>query len=364
MLAERRRRCTPCRAGCRRGVPPGRAGRAGRRLRRRRATTSRDNALGTAHPAQGPAPCGLPWPARAGLQHGRLRRGRATPARSMGACAPGDASAYRPRGRPVRAAVPALRADRSSRALVDETAPLDPRNVYAATKVHQEHLGWAYAAATGADVVRCATTTCTGRGCRATRRTPASRASCAARARAGVAPRVFEDGAAAPRLRPRDRRRGGQRAGPHGEPSRSRAPTTSPSGEVCTIAEMADAVVSAYAGRVDAPVVTGEFRVGDVRHITRLPGPGPEALRVHRRASPSARVSGSSRPHRCGSRWPRDQASARQRRGRAVGAPRSADVRPRRAGRDRRRSVLRANSVENHLDADTLARGRRRRRGR
>jgi dTDP-L-rhamnose 4-epimerase len=37
--------------------------------------------------------------------------------------------------------------------LVEETAPLDPRNVYAATKVHQEHLGWAYRSATGADVV-------------------------------------------------------------------------------------------------------------------------------------------------------------------------------------------------------------------
>ena len=42
---------------------------------------------------------------------------------------------------------------------------------------------------------RCATTTSTARGCRATRPTPASRASSAPRWRPGTPPRVFEDGA-------------------------------------------------------------------------------------------------------------------------------------------------------------------------
>ncbi len=32
---------------------------------------------------------------------------------------------------------------------VPETAPLDPRNVYAATKLHQEHLGFAFSRETG-----------------------------------------------------------------------------------------------------------------------------------------------------------------------------------------------------------------------
>ena len=41
-------------------------------------------------------------------------------------------------------------------AAIDESAPLDPRNVYAATKVHTEHLAFAYGRETGTDVSRVA----------------------------------------------------------------------------------------------------------------------------------------------------------------------------------------------------------------
>ena len=54
---------------------------------------------------------------------------------------------------------------------------------------------------------RCATTTSTGRGCRATRPTPGVASIFRSALAAGRAPRVFEDGAPAPRLRARPRRR-------------------------------------------------------------------------------------------------------------------------------------------------------------
>ena len=56
--------------------------------------------------------------------------------------------------------------------LVDEDAPLDPRSVYAATKLAQEHLAGAWARETGVARSPCATTTFTARECPATRRTP------------------------------------------------------------------------------------------------------------------------------------------------------------------------------------------------
>ena len=78
---------------------------------------------------------------------------------------------------------------------VPEDAPADPRNVYAATKVAQEHLCASFARETGRDATRrCATTTSTGRGCRATRRTPGVASIFRSALAAGDAPRVFEDG--------------------------------------------------------------------------------------------------------------------------------------------------------------------------
>lgn len=153
--------------------------------------------------------------------------------------------------------------------LVDEDAALDPRNVYAASKLAQEYLvsSWARAANGRATVLRYHNVYGPGMP----RDTPyAGVASIFRSALAGGrSPRVFEDG--------------GQRrdfvhvsdvaeanvvalqALGDREPGGSRHYNVG-SGAVHTVGEMADALASA--GHGPTPVVTGEYRLGDVRHIT------------------------------------------------------------------------------------------------
>lgn len=154
--------------------------------------------------------------------------------------------------------------------LVDESAKLDPRNVYAATKLHQEHLGQAFAAATGADVVSLRYHNVYGP--RMPRDTPYAGVASIVRSacEAGTAPMVFEDG-------------GQRRDFVHvtDVAAANLLALTAPrpiagayniaSGEVCTIAELADSVVAAFGIDAPRPVVTGEYRVGDVRHVTASP---------------------------------------------------------------------------------------------
>jgi dTDP-L-rhamnose 4-epimerase len=153
--------------------------------------------------------------------------------------------------------------------LVDEDAPADPRNVYAATKLAQEHLAAAWARATGGRVSTLRYHNVYGPGM--PRDTPyAGVASLFRSALArGEAPRVFEDGGqrrdfvhvrdvAGANLAALD----GLDALPEGG---HRAYNVG-SGEPHTVGEMAVALAEAYGG--PEPVVTGEFRLGDVRHIT------------------------------------------------------------------------------------------------
>jgi len=154
--------------------------------------------------------------------------------------------------------------------LVAEDAPADPRNVYATTKLAQEHLAASWARATGGRAVSLRYHNVYGPGM--PRDTPyAGVASFFRSALArGEAPRVFEDGgqrrdfvhvrdvAAANTLALAgiaDRR----------PPGTFRAYNTG-SGTPRTIGEMATALADACGG--PAPVVTGEYRLGDVRHIT------------------------------------------------------------------------------------------------
>ncbi len=153
--------------------------------------------------------------------------------------------------------------------LVGEDAPTDPRNVYATTKLAQEHLAASWARCTEGRAVSLRYHNVYGPGM--PRDTPyAGVASFFRSALArGEAPRVFEDGA---------QRRdfvhvtdvasanvvaleavGGMSAG------RLSAYNTG-SGEPHTVGEMASELASAHGG--PAPVVTGGFRLGDVRHIT------------------------------------------------------------------------------------------------
>ncbi|MBL3664892.1 NAD-dependent epimerase/dehydratase family protein [Streptomyces sp. M2CJ-2] len=150
---------------------------------------------------------------------------------------------------------------------VGEDAPVDPRNVYAATKLAQEHLAAAWARCTGGSAVSLRYHNVYGPGM--PRDTPyAGVASLFRSALArGEAPRVFEDGR---QLRDFVHVRDVAAANAVAlEAEAARGVLTAyntGSGEPRTVGEMARALAAAYGG--PEPVVTGEYRLGDVRHIT------------------------------------------------------------------------------------------------
>ncbi len=150
--------------------------------------------------------------------------------------------------------------------LVPESAPLDPRSAYAATKVHLEHLAAVWATHTGGVAVALRYHNVYGPGM--PMNTPYAGVTSLFRAALarGEAPRVFEDG--------RQRR---NFVHVHDVADATVAALTAPldpgvtpvnvgSDTVTTVGEMAAALATALAG--PAPVVTGEYRVGDVRHVT------------------------------------------------------------------------------------------------
>jgi dTDP-L-rhamnose 4-epimerase len=156
--------------------------------------------------------------------------------------------------------------------LVDESAAPDPRNVYATTKLAQEHLAAAFARTTGARVA--ALRYHNVYGPRMPRDTPYAGVASIFRSAlaAGQAPRVFEDGAqrrdfvhvrdvAAANLV-------ALAAVTNEEPIATGTLRTYNvgSGTVRTVGEMAAILARACAG--PEPVVTGAYRLGDVRHIT------------------------------------------------------------------------------------------------
>jgi dTDP-L-rhamnose 4-epimerase len=157
--------------------------------------------------------------------------------------------------------------------LVPEETPLRPRNVYADTKVAQEHLSGSWARATGAQAVALRYHNVYGPGM--PRDTPYAGVASFFRSSlaAGRAPRVFEDGA-----QRRDfihvRDVAGATvaafdaladAGVPGGPGDLRAYNVG-SGTPRTVGQLASALADAYGG--PSPVVTGEYRLGDVRHVT------------------------------------------------------------------------------------------------
>jgi dTDP-L-rhamnose 4-epimerase len=149
---------------------------------------------------------------------------------------------------------------------IAEDAAVDPRNVYAATKLHQEHLAFAFARETGTPAT--ALRYHNVYGPRMPRNTPyAGVAALFAEAIArGRAPRVFEDGR---QLRDfvhvRDVAHANILALTTVEPAIGALNVCS--GTARSVGELADALRAASAGPGPAPVVTGEFRLGDVRHI-------------------------------------------------------------------------------------------------
>jgi dTDP-L-rhamnose 4-epimerase len=151
--------------------------------------------------------------------------------------------------------------------LVGEDAPADPRNVYATTKLAQEHLAAAWARATAGSVVSLRYHNVYGPGM--PRDTPyAGVASFFRSALArGEAPRVFEDGRQRRDfVHVRDVAAANATALEAGSREGALSVYNTGSGEPHTVGEMARALAAAYGG--PEPVVTGEYRLGDVRHIT------------------------------------------------------------------------------------------------
>ncbi|MFF7266278.1 NAD-dependent epimerase/dehydratase family protein [Streptomyces sp. NPDC008159] len=151
--------------------------------------------------------------------------------------------------------------------LVAEDAPVDPRNVYATTKLAQEHLAAAWARATGGTAVSLRYHNVYGP--RMPRDTPyAGVASFFRSALArGEAPRVFEDGRQRRDfVHVRDVAAANAVALEADTATGALTVYNTGSGEPHTVGEMARALAAAHGG--PEPVVTGEYRLGDVRHIT------------------------------------------------------------------------------------------------
>ena len=162
---------------------------------------------------------------------------------------------------------PCPRCGRSLMAMaVPEDAPLDPRNVYAATKVAQEHLCAAFARETGATVT--ALRYHNVYGPRMPRDTPYAGVASIFRSAlaAGRAPRVFEDGG---QRRDFVHVRDVAAANVIALEAVSRGAFNVASGTPRTVGEMADALARAIEG--PPPEVTGEWRAGDVRHVFASP---------------------------------------------------------------------------------------------
>ncbi|MBJ6643131.1 NAD-dependent dehydratase [Streptomyces sp. BSE7F] len=151
--------------------------------------------------------------------------------------------------------------------LVAEDAPADPRNVYATTKLAQEHLAAAWARATGGSAVSLRYHNVYGPGM--PRDTPyAGVASFFRSALArGEAPRVFEDGGQRRDfVHVRDVASANVAALEADPPTGALTAYNTGSGTPHTVGEMAQALAEAHGG--PSPVVTGDYRLGDVRHIT------------------------------------------------------------------------------------------------
>jgi dTDP-L-rhamnose 4-epimerase len=164
---------------------------------------------------------------------------------------------------------------------VGEDAVLDPRNAYATSKVAQEHLAANWARLTGGAAV--ALRYHNVYGPRMPRDTPYSGVAAIFRSclENGAPPRVFEDGGQRRDfVHVRDVARcnvlalaatgvGGAAGAAAPDAGALRAYNVA-SGTPHTVLEMASALATEFGGEVE-PKVTGEYRLGDVRHIVASP---------------------------------------------------------------------------------------------
>jgi len=150
--------------------------------------------------------------------------------------------------------------------LVPESAPMDPRNVYAATKTHGEHLAASWTRETDGSVAALRFHNVYGPGM--PRNTPyAGVASLFASAiNRGEAPRVYEDGGQRRNFVHVDDVAASVVAALVADLPVGVTPLNIGSPDVTTVGGMAAVLSEQLHG--PAPVVTGQFRLGDVRHIT------------------------------------------------------------------------------------------------
>ncbi len=150
--------------------------------------------------------------------------------------------------------------------LVREDAALDPRNVYAATKAQGEYLAAAWCRETEGSVAALRFHNVYGPGM--PRNTPyAGVASLFASAIGrGEAPRVFEDGGQRRNFVHVDDVAAAVVASLEVDLAPGVTPLNIGSPDVTTVGRMAEVLSEELDG--PAPVVTGQFRLGDVRHVT------------------------------------------------------------------------------------------------
>jgi dTDP-L-rhamnose 4-epimerase len=195
---------------------------------------------------------------------------------------------------------------------VPEDAATDPRNVYAATKLHQEHLAFAFARETGVSVT--ALRYHNVYGPRMPRDTPYAGVAAifAGALSAGRHARVFEDGG---QLRDfvhvRDVARANVLA--------LLAPDPVPgafnvcSGTPRSVGEIAHAIRAAHGDGAPRVEVTGEYRLGDVRHVFASAALASERLGFGACEDFAAGMAALADEHRLNSaseQAPRDRAAA------------------------------------------------------
>jgi dTDP-L-rhamnose 4-epimerase len=152
--------------------------------------------------------------------------------------------------------------------LVDEDRAPDPRNTYAATKLHQEHLAFVFGRETGVPVT--ALRYHNVYGPRMPRDTPYAGVAAIFRSslERGDAPQVFEDGGQRRDfVHVRDVSAANVAALTRAEPVVGAFNVAS--GVPHTVGELATTLAAAMDG--PAPQITGQYRLGDVRHVTASP---------------------------------------------------------------------------------------------
>jgi len=153
---------------------------------------------------------------------------------------------------------------------VPEDAPLDPRNTYAASKLAQEHFGASWARVTGGSVI--ALRYHNVYGPRMPSNTPYAGVASIFRSalQRREAPRVFEDGGQRRDfVHVSDIAAANVAALEYDAAAGELTAYNISSGHPHTVGDMAASLAAAYGGPV--PVITGDYRLGDVRHIVASP---------------------------------------------------------------------------------------------